>query len=71
MTTTQTRKNIGTFGTTQMHEFRVTGCVYQWHAGHKSGECWTAFLRYNRAPNDSMTIDELYDWLDKNVWGDR
>jgi len=62
MTSTQTNK--GTFGTSQEHEFRTSGCAHQWGADHKSGECWIAYLRYNGAPSDDMTIHEFYDWLD-------
>lgn len=64
---TTTRK--GTFGTSQMHDFRPSGCAHQWAADHKSGECWTAFLRCNGAPSDRMGINEFYGWLDKKGAG--
>jgi hypothetical protein len=63
MTNTQTL-NTGTFGTSQTHTFQLTGCAHQWAADHKSGECWVAFLRYNNAPSDQMSISEFYNWLD-------
>ena len=59
-------KHIGTFGTNQTHEFILTGCRHQWGADHNSAECWRAFLRYHNAPNDRMSINEFYDWLDTN-----
>jgi len=54
----------GTFGTSQNHDFQMGGCTSQWHKDHKSGECWTAFLRFKGAPSDTMTVSEYYDHLD-------
>lgn len=62
-TATTTAKHIGTFGTSQMHEFRSSGCAHQWGHNHDHHECWIAFLRYNNAPSDTMTVTEYYDSL--------
>ena len=66
MTSTRnnTAKHIGTFGTSQMHEFRPSGCAHQWADSHDHHECWVAFLRYNNAPSDTMTVSEYYDSLE-------
>lgn len=51
---------LGPSGTSQTHEFLVSGCRYQWVHDHDSGHCWAAFLAFRGVPS----VDEYYDWLD-------
>ena len=56
---TKNPKHIGTFGTSQMHEFLPRGYRYQWHRDHNDGECVRAFMRYTNSPD----AEKDHNWL--------